>query len=88
MTDEIVEPVEHAAEEVPVPATDPPPEHHEPPAEEHHEKGHDHLCPECIAKVVDAVKESSPINEPMEEVLDKSPVKPPWTHRSPFGHKD
>lgn len=72
----VVEKPAETVEEV-VPHPDAPPSH---------ESVHEHLCPECVAKVVDAIASASPVPE-VEEVLDpdETPTKAPWTHRKLFG---
>lgn len=79
--------VDAPAEEVPVPVTDPP----EPEQEPHSEPDHDDKVIGAIDamgnKIIEALgtlKEASPVTEPTEEILDESPVKKPWTHRSIF----
>lgn len=82
MTD-IIDPVDDAAAEVPEPVVTPDPE----PEPEHHEDHHGSSRPEWVDEIIGAVnsiKEASPITPVEDEVLDKSPVRPPWTHRGLF----
>jgi hypothetical protein len=78
---DLIEPVDDAAAEVPEPVVtpepDPPPEHHE----DHDDRPG--WVDEILNKI-DTVKEASPITPVEEDVLDKSPVRPPWTHRGLF----
>jgi hypothetical protein len=82
MSEEIPEVLDKPAEEVPVPVTDPP---EDPP--EHHESDRPDWVDEIIG-AINSVKEASPITPVEDEVLDKSPVRPPWTHRKPFSKRD
>lgn len=72
---DVVDPPAEAVEDV-VPHPDAPPSAH----------SHEHLCPECVTKVVEAVTAASPVPD-VEDVLDpdETPAKLPWTHRNPFG---
>lgn len=89
---EIPDAIDAPAEEVPTPVTPEPehhePEHHEPPHEEHH---HEDMRPAFVDEIIGAInslKEASPVTPQEEQILDKSPVKPPWTHRKLFGKRD
>lgn len=78
--------VDSATEEVPEEVVTPEPEHHE----NHDDKVIDAIerMGDRIIETLNAAKEASPVTPAEEEVLDASPIRKPWTHRSPFRRND
>lgn len=86
---EIPDAIDTPAEDVPTPVTpEPDPPHEDPPHEEHHDEDMRPAFVDEIIGAINSLKEVSPVTPPQEEVLDKTPVKPPWTHRKMFGKSD
>jgi hypothetical protein len=71
----------------PVPVPDPDPTPEPDPEPEHHEDMRPAFVDEIIG-AINSLKDASPITPPQDDVLDKTPVKPPWTHRKMFGKRD
>jgi hypothetical protein len=78
----VAEQVDDATEEVPEHVVTNPPSTHE-----NHDDKVIGAIEEMGNKIIDALntaKEASPVTETQEEVLDETPLRKPWTHRTPF----